>query len=73
MADWPCCSVLFLFALFWAIIELAVLGDERKQEWVLELPRHIVFDFRIKAAGLAGWTLQGFRSIVVHSRRHTGR
>ena len=46
----------FLFALFWAIIEPAVLGGEKKQKRVLEFPRHIVFDLCIRAAGFT-WTL----------------
>jgi hypothetical protein len=31
----------FLLALFWAIIELAVLGGEKKEKWIPEFPRHI--------------------------------
>jgi hypothetical protein len=54
----------FLFALFWAIIELAILGGEKKEEWIPEFPRHIVFDLCIRAAGFTGWTLRGFRSVV---------
>ena len=54
----------FLFALFWAIIELAVLGGEKKEKRVPEFPRHIVFDLCIRAAGFTGWTLRGFRPVV---------
>jgi len=56
------CSL--LFALFWAIIEPAVLRGEKKEKRLPECPRHIVFDLCIRAAAFTGWTLRGFRPIV---------
>jgi hypothetical protein len=67
----------FLFALFWAIIEPAVLGGEKKEKRGSEVPAPHRIRFVYKSGGVHGMDVARVpprsKSPQGESRRHTGR